>query len=100
MLKRNTIASNYNQGILVVEGSYALIQSNAFDKNIKASIALGGKNSGQTKIRWNSIEGSKAEGIFVVEGEERLLIEENKIRGNLDGIVMVNSRGVVRKNQI
>lgn len=100
MLKRNTIASNYNQGILVVEGSYAVIQSNAFEKNIKASIALGGKNSGQTKIRWNSIENSKAEGIFVVEGEERLLIEENKIRGNLDGIVMVNSRGVVRKNQI
>jgi len=53
MLKRNTIQFNYNQGILLVEGSYAIIQSNFFDKNIKANIALGGKQSGSTKIRWN-----------------------------------------------
>jgi parallel beta-helix repeat protein len=85
---------------LLVEGSYAIIQANIFDKNIKANIALGGKGSGQTKIRWNLIEGSKAEGVFVVEGEDRLLIEDNRIRGNLDGVVMVNSKGVVRKNDI
>jgi hypothetical protein len=53
MLKRNTISFNYNQGILLVEGSYAIIQSNFLDKNIKANIALGGKQSGSTKIKWN-----------------------------------------------
>jgi parallel beta-helix repeat protein len=36
----------------------------------------------------------------VVEGEEKLLIEDNEVKGNIDGIVMVNSRGVVRNNKI
>lgn len=70
------------------------------DKNIKANIALGGKMSGNTKIRWNQIENSKNEGIFVVEGEEKLYIEGNEVRGNMDGIVMLNSLGVVRNNKI
>jgi hypothetical protein len=42
----NLIVSNYNQGILVVEGSYAQIVANKIDKNIKANIALGGEKSG------------------------------------------------------
>lgn len=100
MLKRNTISFNYNQGILLVEGSYAMIKANILDKNIKANIALGGKDSGNTRISWNRIENSKAEGIFVVEGEDKLLIEDNDVKGNIDGIVMVNSKGVVRNNKI
>lgn len=87
----NIISSNYNQGILLVEGSSAKIYCNKIDKNIKANIALGGKNCGKTRIRYNYIENSKSEGIFVVEGEETLLIEENKIHGNHDGIVLVMS---------
>lgn len=42
----NVISSNYNQGILLVEGSSAIIQANKIDKNIKANIALGGRNCG------------------------------------------------------
>ena len=85
----NVISSNYNQGILLVEGSSAMIFANKIDKNIKANIALGGKNCGKTQIKFNMLENSKAEGVFVVEGEERLLIEDNDIISNHDGIVLV-----------
>jgi parallel beta-helix repeat protein len=34
----------------------------------------------------------------VVEGEEKLLIEENVIVGNHDGIVLVQSMGIIRNN--
>jgi parallel beta-helix repeat protein len=44
------------------------------------------------------IDNSKSEGIFVVEGEEHLIIEENTVTGNHDGIVLVLSKGVVRCN--
>lgn len=73
----NVIMQNFNQGILIVEGSHARIISNKLDSNIKANIALGGKDSGLTRVKYNYIENSKSEGIFVVEGEERLLIEDN-----------------------
>jgi hypothetical protein len=69
--------NNFNQGILLVEGSYAKIFSNKIESNIKANIALGGTNTGKTRIKYNYIENSNSEGIFVVEGEEKLLIEDN-----------------------
>eukprot|EP00352_Strombidinopsis_acuminata_P000353 CAMPEP_0176340100 /NCGR_PEP_ID=MMETSP0126-20121128/1295_1 /TAXON_ID=141414 ORGANISM="Strombidinopsis acuminatum, Strain SPMC142" /NCGR_SAMPLE_ID=MMETSP0126 /ASSEMBLY_ACC=CAM_ASM_000229 /LENGTH=57 /DNA_ID=CAMNT_0017684089 /DNA_START=1501 /DNA_END=1674 /DNA_ORIENTATION=+ len=53
-----------------------------------------------TKIKFNYIENSRSEGIFVVEGEEKLLIEDNQIMGNNDGIVLINSYGIVRENHI
>lgn len=96
----NLISSNYNQGVLIVEGSSAKIYANKIDKNIKANIALGGKNCGKTRIKFNIIENSKSEGIFVVEGEQTLLIEENKVHCNHDGIVLVMSKGIIRKNDI
>lgn len=46
------------------------------------------------------IESSKAEGIFIIEGEETLLIEENEIVGNHDGIVLVESLGTCKANVI
>ena len=74
----NVISHNYNQGILIVEGSSAEIISNKIEFNIKANIALGGQASGQTRIMYNYILNSKSgEGIFIVEGEEQLLIEDN-----------------------
>lgn len=85
----NIISSNYNQGILIVEGSSAMIYANKLDKNIKANIALGGRCSGLTKIKYNIVENSKSEGIFIVEGEEKLLVEENDVISNHDGIVLV-----------
>jgi len=83
-----------------VEGSSAKIVSNKIDSNIKANIALGGSSSGETRIKFNYIENSKSEGIFVIEGEEFLLIEDNEISGNNDGIVMVNSLGCIKDNRI
>ena len=96
----NVISQNYNQGILVVEGSYAKIISNRIESNIKANIALGGARSGNTRIKFNYIEFSKSEGIFVAEGEPTLIIEDNLIEQNSDGIVLVNSDGQIRSNQI
>jgi hypothetical protein len=74
----NVISHNYNQGILVVEGSSAIIIANKIEHNIKANIALGGEKTSKTRIMYNYIFNSKSgEGIFVVEGEEELLIEDN-----------------------
>ena len=96
----NVIRYNYNQGILIVEGCYATIIANKIDANIKANIALGGDRSGKSKIKYNMIENSKSEGIFVIEGEEFLLIEENTINNNYYGIVLVDSKGHIKSNQI
>ena len=96
----NTISLNLNQGILIVEGSSATIIANRIDKNIKANIAMGGLNCGLTKVMYNLIESSKSEGIFVIEGEENLLLQENEVVGNHDGIVLVESLGIVRGNVV
>jgi hypothetical protein len=50
---------NYNQGILIAEGSSAQIIANKLDGNLKANIALGGESSGKSKIKFNYIENSK-----------------------------------------
>lgn len=84
----------------MVEGSSAKIIANKLDGNIKANIALGGKASGETRIKYNYIENSKSEGIFVIEGEEYLVIEDNEISGNNDGVVLVNSLGCIKDNRI
>ena len=94
----NIIRYNYNQGILIVEGCYATVFANKLDANIKANIALGGERSGKSKIKFNMIENSKSEGIFVVEGEDTLLIEENTINNNYYGVVLVDSKGVIKNN--
>jgi len=96
----NIIRYNYNQGILIVEGCCATIIANRLDANIKANIALGGERSGKSKIKYNMIENSKSEGIFVVEGEETLLIEENTVNNNFYGLVLVDSQGMIKNNQI
>jgi parallel beta-helix repeat protein len=36
----------------------------------------------------------------VVEGEEKLLIEDNLVVGNHDGIVLVHSKGIIRNNKV
>jgi parallel beta-helix repeat protein len=97
----NVISHNYNQGILIVEGSSAEIIANKIEHNIKANIALGGEKTGDTRIMYNYILASKSgEGIFVVEGEKELLIEDNQIESNQDGIVVVNSQGKIKNNKI
>ena len=97
----NVISQNYNQGILIVEGSSAEIIANKIEHNIKANIALGGQETGKTRIMYNYILNSKSgEGIFVVEGEKELLIEDNQIESNQDGVVFVNSEGKLKGNKI
>ena len=96
----NVIQQNYNQGILIVEGSSADIIGNKISANFKSNIGLGGSRSGQTCIKQNLIEESKSEGIFVVEGEERLQIVNNWINKNNDGIVLLNSKGEIAKNHL
>lgn len=97
----NVIQGNYNQGILIVEGSSAEIIANKIESNIKANIALGGECTSKTRIMYNYIFNSKSgEGIFVVEGEKDLLIEDNQIESNQDGIVLVNSDGKIKGNRI
>lgn len=50
---------------------------------------------------YNYIFNSKSgEGIFVVEGESELLIEDNQIESNQDGIVFVNSSGKIKGNRL
>ena len=44
--------------------------SNLISLNVKANIAIGGSYTGKTKIKYNIIEHSKSEGIFVIEGED------------------------------
>lgn len=73
---------------MIVEGCVAKVSDNNIQKNLKANIAYGGKNSGQSKIEHNMISGSVSEGVFLVEGEENAMISENTIFENKDGIVM------------
>jgi parallel beta-helix repeat protein len=53
-----------------------------------------------TKIKYNEIENSKSEGVFIIEGEERVLVEENRINNNFYGIVLVDSKGIIKNNTI
>jgi len=77
----------------LVEGTFATIIANHLDANIKANIALCGYETGKTKIRYNIIENSKSEGIFVLEGENDLFIVENVIKNNYYGLVLIDSLG-------
>ena len=55
----NKIYQNYSQGIILEEGCAADILANIICKNSKANIALGGNFSGNSKIKFNTIEGGK-----------------------------------------
>ena len=65
-----------------------------------AGIAVGGIQSDKTSIQWNRIEDGKEEGIFVVEGGERLIIMKNEIYKNNNGIVLLRSDGIAQNNSI
>jgi Flp pilus assembly CpaF family ATPase len=62
---------------LLTEGCSAQIIANKIDGNMKANVACGGTSSGKTRIMYNYIENSKQEGIFVIDGERELRIEDN-----------------------
>lgn len=74
--------------------------NNTLEWNLKANIAVGGKNSGNTLISQNKILKSIQEGIFVVDGEDQMVIVDNIVEENKDGITMFNSQGQVKNNSI
>jgi F-box protein 11 len=96
---KNIIEKNLGQGILLTEGSSAFIEKNEICSNIKANIALGGRCSINTTIIENKIRGGKCEGIFTIYGE-RLLITNNEISRNNQGIVAVTSVPRIEGNTI
>lgn len=95
----NFINQNYCQGIILEEGCSASIINNTISGNLKANIALGGVGS-NSEIKKNFIDKGKREGIFVVEGEENLVIESNYIDSNETGIVLLHSDGNIDSNII
>ena len=93
--KGNVINSNHAQGVLIMEGCSANIVSNHILSSLKANIALGGEGTENTRVVKNLIERGKKEGIFVVEGEEELVIYKNLICSNETGIVLLHSCGEI-----
>jgi parallel beta-helix repeat protein len=63
----NKIFGNFQQGILLTDGTSAHIEQNDVYTNFKANIAMGGVNSGDTVVLRNRIRESRAEGIFLME---------------------------------
>ena len=63
-------------------------------------LITGGERSGKVKIKYNIIENSKSEGIFAIESEETLLIEDNMINNNFFGIVLIDAKGIIKNNQL
>lgn len=61
---------------------------------------MGGECSGDTVIKHNRIEESQSEGIFIVEGGEKLLIQMNHLEKNKKGMVLLHSDGVIDSNKI
>ena len=81
-----------------MEGCSAQVVSNHILSNLKANIALGGLGSENTRVVKNLIEKGKKEGIFVVEGDEELVITHNYISGNESGIILLHSDGEINAN--
>jgi len=95
----NKIFGNFQQGILLTDGTSAHIEQNDVYANFKANIALGGVNSGDTVILRNRIRESRAEGIFLMESGY-CHIHANEITGSNDGIVMIDSAPLLLANDI
>lgn len=66
-ITNNLIESNFAQGVLLVESTYAHIEKNILRKNYKAQIAFGGAASCDTIVLKNEITKGRAEGIFAIE---------------------------------
>jgi F-box protein 11 len=95
----NRIESNFAQGILLIESTYAYIEKNHLSKNFKANIAYGGSKACDTVIINNRIERSRAEGIFAIESGYAWIIK-NKIIENADGILIYDSSPNIDNNDI
>lgn len=95
----NTIMLNFQQGILLVESTYAHIEHNYISQNYKANLAFGGAASADTVIIRNVIRESRAEGIFVIESGFAWIVR-NEIIDNADGMVLFDSTPFISGNSI
>ena len=80
IIDENLISNNLHQGLLSCEGTSIRVLNNKFDRNLKANIAMGGKNSGHSLIAQNKIHRSIQEGIFVIDGEAEMMLIGNKLK--------------------
>ena len=95
----NTIMLNFNQGILLVESTYAHIEHNLISQNYKANLAFGGAASADTVVLRNVIREGRAEGIFMIESGFAWIVR-NEIVDNADGVVLFDSTPFISGNQI
>lgn len=95
----NSIYGNMKQGVLIQEDAAAKIIKNSIYKNIKANIALGGEFNDKSVIIYNKIYSSAAEGIFAMKTGP-LVIHNNDVFENYDGIVLSESHADVKANTI
>ena len=98
MVLKNKIYKNHKEGILVIENTNSVIEKNILSHNIECNIGLGGINSHHTLIVENIISNSPGPGIILVEASSHIF--RNDITNNFDGIVLINSRGEMRRNYI
>lgn len=98
-IANNRITSNFGQGILLVESTFAHIEKNVICANYKANIAFGGAAACDTVIVNNEIKESRQEGIFCIEAGFSW-IYKNDIADNADGIVMFDSSPHIVSNEI
>jgi parallel beta-helix repeat protein len=95
----NLIESNFAQGILLVESTYAHIEKNILRKNYKAQIAFGGAASCDTIVLKNEITKGRAEGIFAIESGFAWIFK-NHITSNADGILIFDACCHIADNDI
>ena len=72
---------------------------NEIYKNLKANIAIGGQNSGESIIIKNNLYESPSEGLFLIDCDN-LLMFYNIISNNYDGVIFNNSKGIFMFNSI
>ncbi len=98
-ITNNLIESNFAQGILLVESTFAHVEKNVLKGNYKAQIAFGGAASCDCVILRNEISRGRCEGIFAIESGFAWICK-NKIFANGDGIILFDSTCNITDNDI
>ena len=80
-------------------GASAYIESNLLSCNVRANLALGGKNSLNTYVLYNTIADSAQEGIFI-DKADACTIYGNLIQANVQGIIMFDASPLIQANTI
>jgi parallel beta-helix repeat protein len=92
---KNMIFENVHQGVLLTNGTSASILQNTIYGNLRANIAFG---DGDVTIIENKIYNGRCEGIFMMNS--RGVIRDNDVYECNDGILSVSSRPELQKNRV